>query len=86
MIEIIKKNFDDLYIVELEHKYIHFDCFLVTAVIGIIFSLIVGPLLEPYDPNSGIITLIAFSFSFSSLFWAWRIAVYIRRSFKDITN
>ena len=79
----LRKNFNDLYLVEIEHKFIHIDCFLITAICGIIFSLIIGPYLEPYEPTRDVLSLIAFIFSLSSLFWAWRIAAYLRKRAKN---
>jgi len=82
MKHLIKKNFRDLRLVEMEHKYIHLDCVLITMIFGILFAHMVGPMLEPHDPSLGVIRLIAFIFSFSSLFWAWRFAVVFRKYWK----
>lgn len=75
----IRKNFDDLSVAEVQHKWFVVDCIVVTWIVGIIVSVICGSMLEPYDPTLGALKMVAFIFSFSSLFWAWRIAVVFRR-------
>lgn len=77
--KLVKKNFRELRLAEIEHKYIHIDCVIISWIFGAIFGLIVGPYLSEYDPTMPVINLIAFSFAFSSLFWAWRLAVFFRK-------
>lgn len=83
-----RKNFNDLSLVEMEHRYIHFDCILISCLFGIAFGVMVGPMLEyifgtsvieKFSVEYIIITTIAWIFAFSSLFWAWRFAAHIRR-------
>jgi hypothetical protein len=78
----IKRNFAEMYLVEMEYKYIHLDCLLITCFFGVIFGLIVGPWLEIYHPEMIVLRLIGFTFAFSSLFWAWRIAAFLRKEYK----
>lgn len=85
---LVKKNFRDLSLVEMEHKNIFIDCILVSCIFGIAFGSLIGPLLEfifgsPTMEFVSIeyatVTLIAWIFAFSTLFWAWRFAAHIRR-------
>lgn len=85
---IVRKNFRDLSLVEMEHKNIFVDCILISCIFGIAFGSVIGPLLEFIFGTSDIelvsfeyttITLIAWIFSLSTLFWAWRFAAHIRR-------